>query len=94
MVVIIIKLLVSNEIMLRTCPHSPVDSYFSGPSGRKEAGRQGSQRRVRWAKAGMPDGAACPGRVGVFHGRTATTFVSSTLAFLGDLPLQLTHFLC
>lgn len=39
----------------------------------------------------MPDGAACPGRLGVFRGHTAVTFVPSTLAFLDDLPLQLTH---
>lgn len=95
--VVIIKLLASNEIMLSTCPHLPFDSYFGEPSGRKEAGRQagrhaqGSQRRVQWARAGMPDGAACPGRLGVFRGHTAVTFVPSTLAFLDDLPLQLTH---
>lgn len=63
------------------------------PEGRRQAGRhaQGSQRRVQWARAGMPDGAACPGRLGVFRGHTAVTFVPSTLAFLDDLPLQLTH---
>lgn len=79
--VVIIKLLASNEIMLSTCPHLPFDSYFGEPSGRKEAGRQaGTHRGARGGFSGL--GLGCPMEQHVLGGWVCSVATLPSLLFL------------